>query len=53
VRDLETPEGTGEEYNPNRGFDYAEDVERYPFKWRPTEPVRIGVSYPATCPRGR
>jgi Homeodomain-like domain len=50
--DLSTPEGTGEQYEPNRVFDYAEDVERYPFSWWPTEPIRISMSVPGICQCG-
>jgi hypothetical protein len=52
VRDLDAPDGTGEDYNPNRTFDYGEDIRAYPFQWRPTEPVRVSLSYPQTCACG-
>ncbi len=35
VHDLSVPEGTGDEYNPNRVFDYAADIAAYPFRWQP------------------
>lgn len=52
VRDLDSPEGTGEDYNPNRGFDHAADIEAHPFRWRLTEPVRISMTVPTLCPCG-
>ena len=52
VRDLDSPEGTGEDYNPNRAFDYAADIEAHPFRWRPTEPVRVSATVPTMCPCG-
>jgi hypothetical protein len=35
IYDLSVPKGTGDEYNPNRVFDYAADIAAYPFRWQP------------------
>jgi hypothetical protein len=52
VKDLAELEGAGERYNPNAGFVIEADVELYPFRWWPTETVRVSSSSPTVCPCG-
>jgi hypothetical protein len=42
----------GEDYRPNRWYDYAADIAQYPQRWRPTEPIRVSMSVSPVCSCG-